>query len=124
MVPDGLRELLVGLREPYGTTLPPVTITENGCSVADEVLGGRGGRPVPDRLPGRASGRGGPCGGRGRRLRGYYTWSPMDNFEWAEGFTQRCGLVHVDYETQRRTPKASFAAYRDLIAAHRVRHGR
>ncbi len=43
----------------------------------------------------------------------------IDNFEWAEGFHQRFGLVHVDHDTQVRTPKASFAWYRDLIRAQR-----
>jgi beta-glucosidase len=50
-------------------------------------------------------------------IRGYYTWSLLDNFEWAEGYHPRFGLVHVDYETQKRTPKKSYAWYRDLIAS-------
>jgi beta-glucosidase len=54
---------------------------------------------------------------RGVDVRGYYAWSLMDNFEWAEGYTQRFGLVHVDYDTQRRTPKKSFQWYARLVAA-------
>ncbi|CAN5361978.1 GH1 family beta-glucosidase [soil metagenome] len=52
----------------------------------------------------------------GADVRGYYLWSLMDNFEWAAGFSQRFGLVHVDTETLERTPKASALWYRDVIA--------
>ncbi|MDO9496822.1 MAG: family 1 glycosylhydrolase, partial [Nocardioides sp.] len=54
---------------------------------------------------------------RGVDVRGYYTWSLMDNFEWSEGLTKRFGLVHVDYDTLVRTPKRSFQWYADMIAA-------
>jgi beta-glucosidase len=54
-------------------------------------------------------------------VRGYFVWSLMDNFEWSEGYHPRFGLVHIDYETQRRTPKTSYTWYRDLIA--RLRSG-
>ena len=47
-------------------------------------------------------------------LRGYFVWSFLDNFEWAEGYTQRFGVVHVDFPTQRRTPKASAWWYSQL----------
>jgi beta-glucosidase/6-phospho-beta-glucosidase/beta-galactosidase len=43
-------------------------------------------------------------------------WSLLDNYEWAEGYSQRFGMVHVDYDTQKRTPKESALWYRDVIA--------
>ncbi|MFF9066719.1 glycoside hydrolase family 1 protein [Streptomyces sp. NPDC014891] len=117
VVPDGLRELLATLRERYGDRLPPLYITENGCSYAD------GPDPETGRIDDarriayhdghvRALHR---AMEEGADVRGYFIWSILDNFEWAEGFRQRFGLVHVDYETLVRTPKRSFAWYRDLI---------
>jgi len=51
-------------------------------------------------------------------LHGYFAWSLLDNFEWAWGFTRRFGIVHVDFETQRRTVKDSGHWYREFIGAH------
>jgi beta-glucosidase len=51
--------------------------------------------------------------------RGYFVWSLLDNFEWAEGYSKRFGIVHVDYETQRRTLKRSAEWYRSLMRATR-----
>jgi hypothetical protein len=51
-------------------------------------------------------------------VRGYFQWSIMDNFEWAEGYRERFGLVYIDYPTQRRIPKDSAYWYRDTIASN------
>jgi beta-glucosidase len=113
---DGLRRLLVWLDDTYAQ-LPPVYITENGRACADEPEAGA----VFD--PERISYLDGHVHAvaqaveAGVDVRGYFHWSLLDNFEWAEGYAKRFGLVHVDYETQVRLPKASFSYYRDLIAA-------
>ena len=118
IVPDALREWLVMFRGRFRAALPPIIITESGCSYAD----GPDENGVVDdqrriayldahlRAIKRAI-------DSGVDVRGYYTWSLMDNFEWAEGLTQRFGLVHVDFDTQVRTPKRSFQWYADVIAA-------
>ena len=119
VVPAGLTELLILLRERYGAALPPVYITENGCSADDQVTAGAiGDQDRISYLDGhvRAVHKAMEAG---VDVRGYFVWSLMDNFEWTEGFHQRFGLVHVDFTTQHRTPKASFAWYHDLIAAQR-----
>lgn len=120
VIPAGLTEVLTMLARRYADRLPPVYITENGCSLPDEpdadgVIDDQPRisyldahiRAVADAM--RA----------GVDVRGYLVWTLLDNFEWAEGYHQRFGLVHVDFATQRRTPKASFAWYRDLIAGVR-----
>src|SRR6266540_2774268 len=53
-------------------------------------------------------------------VRGYFLWSLMDNFEWIFGYGQRFGIYHVDFRTQRRTPKLSAAFYRDVVARNAI----
>jgi beta-glucosidase len=120
VVPAAMTELLTSLRDRYQGSLPPVYITENGCSQQDELGPGN---VIEDqarisyldehiRAVHAAI-------GAGVDVRGYFEWTFTDNFEWSEGYHQRFGLVHTDFETQQRTPKASFAWYRDLIAGQR-----
>ncbi len=116
IVPQALTDALVDFHERYGDQLPPIVIAENGASFPepDSVSG-----PIDDvdriaYLQGHidAVGR---AREQGVRIEEYTVWSLLDNFEWAEGFTQRFGLVHVDHTTGERTPKASFDWYRALI---------
>ncbi|MFC1414882.1 GH1 family beta-glucosidase [Streptacidiphilus sp. N1-12] len=119
VVPDGLTELLLQMRQRYGDALPPVWITENGCSQPDRPVDGEiRDQDRIDYLDAHIDAVAAAVA-QGVDVRGYFTWSLLDNFEWAEGYHQRFGLVHVDFETQVRTPKASYGWYRDRIAAHR-----
>ena len=120
IVPAALRELLLLLRERYGQALPPVYITENGCSTDDVVApdGAVDDQPRIRYLDGHLRALHEAITA-GVDVRGYLTWSLIDNFEWAEGYSQRFGIVHVNFATQQRTPKASFSWYRDFIAAQR-----
>ena len=118
VVPDALREWLIILRARYRAALPPIMITESGCSYgmgpdADGVVDDQ---PRIDYLDAHLRAVATAIA-QGVDVRGYYTWSLMDNFEWAEGFTQRFGLVHVDYETLKRTPKNSFHWFAEMIRA-------
>ncbi|MGP4022795.1 GH1 family beta-glucosidase [Actinomadura sp. 3N407] len=118
IVPDAFLSLLRTLDSRYD--LPPLYITENGCSFPDEI-GPDGAVDDSSRIDFldahikamRTATE------EGIDIRGYYAWSLLDNFEWAEGYHPRFGLVHVDYETQKRTPKKSYTWYRDLIASTR-----
>ena len=56
-------------------------------------------------------------------MRGYFVWSLMDNFEWAHGYSKRFGIVHVDYETQRRTVKDSGLIYAGVVREGRLSAG-
>jgi len=121
IVPAALTGLLLDLRERYGDRLPSLVIGENGASFPepDHVDG-----PVLDAerisyLAGHIDAVG-AAAAAGVDVREYTVWSLLDNFEWADGWSQRFGLVHVDFDTSARTPKASFDWYRALIAEARA----
>ncbi|MEU3642400.1 GH1 family beta-glucosidase [Lentzea sp. NPDC034063] len=105
----GLFDLLLRLDRDYPAI--PLYITENGAAFDDEVHDA-------DRVA-YLDGHVRACAeavSRGVPLKGYFAWSLLDNFEWSFGYAQRFGLVHVDYDTQRRTPKDSARWYADVIA--------
>jgi beta-glucosidase len=118
MVPDALTDLLVRLRDDYGDI--PQIITENGGVFLAS--------PRPD---GRVTDTGrtdlirshlAACEkaiAAGVRLEGYCHWSLLDNFEWAEGYRWRFGLVWVDYPTGERRIKDSARTYAEIIRANR-----
>jgi len=108
--PDGLTKVLRRLHDEYPRL--PLYITENGAAYPDAV-NGDGGVHDPDRLGFIESHLRAAHNAieAGVDLRGYFCWSLLDNFEWAEGYAKRFGIVHVDYDTQVRTPKASARWY-------------
>jgi len=120
IVPAALTDLLTDFRDRYDA-LPPIVIGENGASF-----------PEPDQVDGpiddhdRIDYLAGHIGAvadaieAGVRVDEYTVWSLLDNFEWASGFTQRFGIVHVDQTNGTRTPKRSYDWYRDLIARSRA----
>ena len=120
-VPESLYWGVRMVSEALGKKSLPILITENGCATDDTVTA-KG--EVLDlsrvmylrsylRNAHRAVSEGYP-------LKGYFHWSLMDNFEWSWGYTRRFGITHVDYATQRRTPKQSFRWYQQVIKENRL----
>lgn len=112
--PNALTELLVKLYKNYN--LPPCYITENGAAFNEGPENG----VVDDRqrinyLASHLEAVGSAIR-QGVHVKGYFAWSLLDNFEWAEGYSMRFGLVYVDYETQQRLLKNSACWYRDLMS--------
>ena len=111
---DGLREVLLRVAAEYPAI--PLYITENGAAFDDEL--GPDGAVDDQRRIGYLDEHLRVCAdvvAAGVPLHGYFAWSMFDNFEWAWGYSRRFGLVYVDYDTQRRTPKASAAWYAESI---------
>ena len=120
IVPSALTDVLVRLRDEFGDALPPIIIGENGASFPEPSAAGF----VDDNdriayLAGHISAVGAAIA-TGVDVEEYNVWSLLDNFEWASGYTQRFGLVHVDFDTAERTPKASYKWYRALISEART----
>lgn len=116
---DGLYELLTRLRDEVPGL--PLLVTENGAAY-DDYSDPAGAVHDPERIAylhahltavHRAIAAGAP-------VRGYFLWSLLDNFEWAYGYGKRFGVVHVDFASQRRTPKDSARWYAEVIRTGRL----
>ena len=116
IAPDGLRDTLIDLNDTYAPR--EIVVTENGAAYPDTVAAD-GRVHDDDRLTylARHVAAVSEALTAGVPVTGYYVWSFMDNYEWSLGYTRRFGLVHVDYDTLRRTPKASADWYRRLTAS-------
>ena len=118
IIPDSLHDVLVRVAREY--TDLPIYVTESGASFDDyldpngDVIDTRRVSYFSDYLS-----AAGQAIQEGVNLRAYFAWSFLDNFEWAEGYSKRFGLVYVEYRTQERIPKRSAYWYRQLIANHR-----
>jgi beta-glucosidase len=120
--PDGLRRLLESLHRDYtGPAGIPLYVTENGAAF-DDVVSPDGSVDDPERTAYVLAHLGAVADAvqAGADVRGYFVWSLLDNFEWAYGYAKRFGVVHVDFATQRRTPKRSALAYADVIRTGRL----
>ncbi|MCF1709843.1 GH1 family beta-glucosidase [Tabrizicola sp. J26] len=107
--PEGLYGFLTRMARDYVGDLP-IYVTENGMANADEVINGAVNDHVREdflfahlRATERAI-------ADGANVKGFFYWSLLDNYEWAFGYEKRFGIVHVDFETLQRTPKASYHA--------------
>jgi beta-glucosidase len=116
--PQGLTDALVWLKDNYGS--PPIYITENGSAfydppkVEEHVLDD----PLRCSYLTNHLKAAHAALAAGVDLRGYFVWSLLDNMEWSHGYSKRFGLIHVDFTTQKRTPKSSADLYRRIIATN------
>jgi beta-glucosidase len=118
--PRGLTDVLLRLQRDY--PVPPMYVTENGGAFKDQVLDGRIDDAERTDYIARHIDAVADAIRLGVRMEGYMVWSLLDNFEWASGYEKRFGIVHVDYESQRRTPKASALWYADFLRRQRALH--
>jgi beta-glucosidase len=111
--PEGLTRVYQNLARQW--PLPPVWITENGAADNTPVAGGVCNDEMRCRYLEQHLQQVAELVKTGADIRGYYVWSLLDNFEWAQGYSQRFGIVHVDFATQHRTAKKSALMLRALL---------
>jgi beta-glucosidase len=116
--PPALTDVLLWIKKQYGDV--PLYVTENGAAFPDPPT------PVEGKVddPLRAEYLRGHLQAirdamqQGADLRGYFVWSLLDNFEWSHGYSPRFGIVHVNYETQKRTIKSSGRYYASVVRSN------
>jgi beta-glucosidase len=113
-----LTDVLTWVTQRYGTM--PLYVTENGSAFYDPPRAENGRVHDPLRVSYLRAHLSAVLDAidQGADVRGYFAWSLLDNFEWSLGYSKRFGIVHVDYETQARTPKDSARLYSRIIATH------
>ena len=120
VTPHGIKDLVLRIHREW-PGVKAMYITENGCAYGDEpdANGVVNDQRRVDYLRAHLS-EVSKAIKQGAPVRGYFAWSLLDNYEWAEGYSQRFGIIHVEYATQRRTIKASGYEYRKIIARNAV----
>lgn len=113
--PESFYKLLTRIEKDFTKGLP-ILITENGAAMKDELVNGKiedieRQHYIEEHLK--------ACHrfiGEGGQLKGYFVWSFLDNFEWAWGYSKRFGIIHINYDTQERTPKQSALWFKQVMA--------
>ena len=113
--PDGLHGFLTRMARDYVGDMP-IYVTENGMANADEVLNGSVNDAVREDYLFAHLDATRRAIADGANVKGFFYWSLLDNYEWAEGYDKRFGLVHVDFDTLKRTPKSSYHALKSALA--------
>ena len=113
--PDGLHGFLTRLARDYVGDLP-IYVTENGMAWDDHVENGAVFDPVRTKFVSDHILAAKQAITDGANVKGFFYWSLLDNYEWAFGYEKRFGMIHVDFETLKRTPKASYHALKSAIA--------
>ncbi|MGH8009411.1 MAG: family 1 glycosylhydrolase, partial [Candidatus Binatia bacterium] len=117
--PDGLYDILKRVHDDYGPRR--LLVTENGAAFADIIEDGQVTDPKREAYLHEHLLRAHRAAEDGVPLGGYFVWSLLDNFEWAQGYSKRFGVIYVDYSTQERIVKRSGRWYADVTRENAVR---
>jgi beta-glucosidase len=118
VAPAAFKQVLMQMRDEFGN--PELFVTENGCASPDVLENGACHDPARVDYLRQYLNVASDAIAEGVNLKGYLVWSLLDNYEWSYGYSKRFGIVHVDYATQKRTPKTSYEFLRQTIAKQTV----